>query len=157
MTTTDRVLAVEFDERSLIHREPDVARERDLAAHTLVEEGRLAPKGRAEQGPWRLRLATADERLTVDLTPEAGGETTRIELELTPFDGAIRDFLLIRESYRNAILRSTPSQIDAIDAGLRALRDDGAERLRAAAEGLEMDEPTSRALFGLLCATHVRL
>lgn len=157
MTAVDRVLSVEFDERSLIHREPEVARERDLAAFALIEVGRLAPVGREGRGPWRLRLAAADEALSIDLSPEAGGEATRIELELTPFDGAIRDFLLIRESYRKAILRSTPSQIDAIDEGMRAVRDEGAERIRAAAPNLAMDEETSRALFGVLCATHVRL
>lgn len=154
---TDRVVAVEFDERSLVHREPEVARERDLAAFTLVEEGRLFPKGRAGQGPWRLRLAAVDGRLAIDLTPETGGEPTRVELEPTPLDGAVRDFLLIRESYRNAILRSTLSQIDAIDAGLRAMRDDGVERLRAAVPDLEMDDAGARALFGLLCAARVRL
>ena len=61
------------------------------------------------------------------------------------------------ESYYDAIKRLTPSQIEAIDMGRRGLHDDGSTMLKERlADKVEMDFPTARRLFTLMCVLHIR-
>jgi len=69
----------------------------------------------------------------------------------------IRDYLMICESYYDAIRRSTPTQIEAIDMGRRGIHNEGSERLRERLKGkVETDHDTARRLFTLICALHRR-
>ena len=64
---------------------------------------------------------------------------------------------MVCESYYDAIKASSPSQIEAIDMGRRALHDEGAGLLRERlSEHVEVDHITSRRFFTLLCVLHMR-
>ena len=81
----------------------------------------------------------------------------RILVALTPFRGVVKDYFLVCESYFNAIRTASPSRIEAIDMGRRALHNEGSELLRERlADRVQIDLNTARRLFTLVCVLHLR-
>jgi uncharacterized protein (UPF0262 family) len=69
----------------------------------------------------------------------------------------VKDYFTICESYYTAIKRSSPTQIEALDMGRRALHNEGSDLLRERLEGkIELDPNTARRLFTLICVLHIR-
>jgi uncharacterized protein (UPF0262 family) len=149
-----RLRAVEIDDVSLAPASRDVEHDRQVAIFDLLEDNLFRPEG-AQGGPYDLRIALVENRLAFDI---AGPDyERRLLLSLTPLRGVIRDYFLICESYYEAIRRSTPSQIEAIDMGRRGLHNEGSERLRERLKGkVETDLDTARRLFTLICALYRR-
>jgi uncharacterized protein (UPF0262 family) len=78
-------------------------------------------------------------------------------LSLTPLKQVLRDYLLICDSYYEALRGSSPSQIEAVDMGRRGLHNEGAELLKARLDGkVAIDHETARRLFTLVCALYRR-
>ncbi|MCK5546265.1 MAG: UPF0262 family protein, partial [Rhodospirillaceae bacterium] len=78
-------------------------------------------------------------------------------LALSPFRSLIREYLMVCESYYEAIKTSSPSQIETIDMGRRGLHNDGSTLLRERLEGkVKLDGNTARRLFTLVCVLHIR-
>jgi uncharacterized protein (UPF0262 family) len=149
-----RLRAVEIDEGSLAPASRDVEHERQVAVFDLLESNYFHPEG-AEGGPYDLSIALVDNRLALDVA--GPGYQRRLLLSLSPLRGVIRDYFLICESYYEAIRRSSPGQIEAIDMGRRGLHNEGSERLRERLEGkVATDLDTARRLFTLICALHRR-
>ena len=93
--------------------------------------------------------------LVFDVTGEAFARTYAISL--TPLKGVIKDYLLICDSYYEALRGSSPSQIESVDMGRRGLHNEGAEQLMNRLEGkIAVDQETARRLFTLLCALYRR-
>jgi uncharacterized protein (UPF0262 family) len=81
----------------------------------------------------------------------------RVLVSLAPFRGIVKDYFLICESYFAAIRTASPSRIEAIDMGRRALHNEGSELLRERlTERVAVDLNTARRLFTLLCVLHIR-
>ena len=75
----------------------------------------------------------------------------------TPLKGVLKDYLLICDSYYEALRGSSPSQIESVDMGRRGLHNEGAEALKSRLEGkIVVDHETARRLFTLLCALYRR-
>jgi len=69
----------------------------------------------------------------------------------------VKDYFQVCESYFSAIRTASPSQIEAIDMGRRALHNEGSELLRQRLEGkIELDLDTARRLFTLICVLHIK-
>jgi uncharacterized protein (UPF0262 family) len=67
----------------------------------------------------------------------------------------MKDYVLICESYYDAIRSAPPSRIEAIDMGRRAMHDEGSGLLVERLKGkIEVDQATARRLFTLMCALH---
>ena len=78
-------------------------------------------------------------------------------LGLQPFRRIVKDYFMVCESYFEAIKTASPSRIEAIDMGRRALHNEGAQLLRdRLANRIEVDELTARRLYTLLCVLHIR-
>ena len=152
------LLRVELDERSFLRRRPEVEHEREVALFDLLEENTFILKGEgAAPGPYCLRLGLSEDRLVFDVADEAGALQKQIALAVRPFRMLIKDYFMICESYYDAIKTSSPSQIEAIDMGRRALHNEGAQMLgERLGEHVELDHNTSRRLFTLLCVLHMR-
>lgn len=151
-----RIVKITLDERTVVRRNPDVEHERAVAIYDLLEENSFAPAG-GYAGPFHLHLAIEESRLVLDLRSTEDEPLERILLPLAPFRGIVKDYFLICESYYNAIRRSTPSQIEAIDMGRRGLHNEGSELLRERlADKATIDLGTARRLFTLLCVLHIR-
>jgi len=155
-TSPNRIIHVHLDPNSLAATTAITEHERRVAVFDLLEENQFRPAGDA-QGPFTLRLSIIDRRLVIDIATKDGEPVKRHLLSLSPFRRIIRDYFMICESYYDAIRSAPPERIEAIDMGRRGLHNEGSELLETRLEGkIEMDFDTSRRLFTLLCALHVR-
>lgn len=151
-----RLVNVILDERTLVRRKAEIEHERAVAIYDLIEENRFAPVG-DYHGPYILHVGLDGPRLVFDIRTEADGPLGKITLALAPFRSVIRDYFLVCESYYAAIRRSTPQQIETIDMGRRGLHDEGSRLLLERLAGkVDIDFPTARRLFTLLCVLHMR-
>ncbi len=151
-----RIVKIELDEHTVVRRNPDVEHERAVAIFDLLEENSFTPVGEF-MGPYQLHLAIEENRLVFDIREEDGAPLQRLQLPLTPFRGIVKDYFTVCESYYAAIKRSSPTQIEALDMGRRAVHDEGSELLRERLEGkIELDRNTARRLFTLICVLHIR-
>jgi len=151
---SDRIESIELDERSILRLNADIEAERASAIAALIDEGRLVRPG--EEGPWRLLLAVAENRLSLTLTGR-NGEPGTITLGLARFRSSVRDYFAICESYFRAARSGRPHGIEAIDMARRGLHDEAATLLRdSLAPRIAVDHETARRLFTLLCVLHIR-
>ena len=152
-----RIVHVTLDEKTVVRRKPEVEHERAVAIFDLLEENEFCPCDHPDDGPYHLHLSIEDNRLVLDVRREDDGVLDKITLPLTGFRSIVKDYFLICESYYNAIKRSTPSQIEAIDMGRRGLHNEGSEMLRERLAGkIDLDLQTARRLFTLICVLHIR-
>jgi uncharacterized protein (UPF0262 family) len=153
---TSRIARVTLDERSVVRRSPEVEHERAVAIYDLIEDNSFClVEGPA--GPYDLSLGIEDNRLVLDIGNQSAEPVAKHILSLTPFRRIVKDYFTVCESYYEAIKRSSPSQIEAIDMGRRGLHNEGAELLRERLAGkIELDSNTARRLFTLICVLHIR-
>ena len=150
----NKLIAVELDPGSFGRAPPDIEHERKVAIFDLLEANqfRLAD---GREGPYRLRLAMAADRLNFDVSDASGQPLLTMPLSLGSFRRLVKDYVMICESYYEAIRSAPPSRIEAIDMGRRAMHDEGSGLLLERLNGrIEADPPTARRLFTLLCALH---
>ncbi len=154
-----RIAHIELDERTIVRRTQDIEHERAVAIYDLLEENTFIPwlLDNQEAGPYDLRLAIADNRLVLEIKCVNGRGEMKVQVPLSPFRTLIKDYFVVCESYYTAIKRSSPSQIEALDMGRRALHNDGAKLLIERLEGkIGLDQNTARRLFTLICVLHLR-
>jgi len=153
---TARIVRVTLDEKSVVRRSAEIEHERAVAIYDLIEENQFCLV-EGPPGPYGLRLGIEEGRLVFDIQDEADAPIFKLILSLTPFRKIVRDYFAICESYFEAIRKSSPSQIEAIDMGRRGLHNEGAELLTERLAGkVELDPNTARRLFTLICVLHIR-
>ncbi|MCB2108061.1 MAG: UPF0262 family protein [Rhodobacteraceae bacterium] len=152
------IVKLQLDERSMLRRRPEVEHEREVAIFDLLEENFFVLRGDpAHAGPYHIYLRVIEDRLVMDVRDTAETKIREINLPIKPFRMVIKDYFIVCESYFDAIKASSPSQIEAIDMGRRALHNEGADTLRERiAADVEIDGPTSRRFFTLLCVLQMR-
>jgi uncharacterized protein (UPF0262 family) len=154
MSGEHRLEAVDLDAETLPAATAEIEHERRVAIFDLVEKNSFEPAG-APGGPYRLKLSMQDSRLVFDV--EGPGFARAHVLSLTPLKGVIRDYLMICDSYYEALRGSSPSQIEAVDMGRRGLHNEGATLLQNRLEGkVAIGHDTARRLFTLVCALYRR-
>ncbi len=150
------IVNITLDERSVVRRSPQIEHERQVAIYDLLEENEFKPVGDFD-GPYNLHLRIEENRLIFDIRSENDTPLTQCALPVTVFRKIVKDYFMVCDSYFEAIKIKTPSQIEAIDMGRRGLHNEGADVLRDRLEGkIELDRPTSRRLFTLICVLHIR-
>ncbi len=152
-----RISVLNLDEKTVVRRSPEVEHERAVAIFDILEDNSFAPIGH-DGGPYDLHLSIEDrQRLVMDIRHEDGGQVAKVTLSLTPFRRLVKDYFQICESYFDAIKRLSPSQIETIDMARRGLHNEGSELLsERLVDKIEMDGPTARRLFTLICVLHIR-
>ena len=151
-----RIVNITLDEKSVVRRSPEVEHERRVAIFDLLEENHFALIG-FDKGPYHLHLAIQDNRLVMRIDDMNDEPVTQQIVPVSPYRRLIKDYFTVCESYFEAIKRSSPSQIEAIDMGRRALHDEGSEKLRDQLAGkIDIDLDTARRLFTLICVLHIR-
>lgn len=151
-----RLVEVLLDDASIRHATPDIEHERKVAIFDLIDENyfRLEEHG---PGPYCLNLSLAENRLVFAIASETRTPLATFMLSLSPFRRIVKDYFLVCESYYNAIKTAPPSRIEALDMGRRGLHDEGSGLLAERLKGkIELDFPTARRLFTLICALHWR-
>ena len=156
MDESERIVDFKLDEATVVRRSPEVEHERKIAVFDLLEENSFSPVGDFT-GPYHLRLSIVEGRLAFDIRDSSDEPVKSVILALSPFRRIVNEYFEICDSYFTAIKASTPSQIEAIDMGRRGLHNDGSDLLRERlAEKIELDHPTARRLFTLICVLHIR-
>lgn len=149
-----RLVAITLDEKSTATNNSNIEHEREVAIFDILEGNTFAIEGR-DDGPYRLNLGLADDRLVFTVSDEAGSNIVTHMLSLTPLKRIMKDYFLICESYYEAIRTAPPSRIQAIDMGRRGLHDEGSRTLLERLAGkITVDIDTARRLFTLICALH---
>ncbi|HLJ64427.1 MAG TPA: UPF0262 family protein [Stellaceae bacterium] len=153
---TSDIARITLDERTVLRRKADIEHERAVAIFDLLEMSRFALVSGATP-PFHLHLQVEENRLIFEVRPMEGEMIEKVALPLTPFRSIVKDYFLVCENYFNAIRSSSPSKIEAIDMGRRALHNEGSALLRERlAERVTIDDDTARRLFTLLCVLHIR-
>ncbi len=156
---TDRICAIDIDEKGLARPTPEIEQERKVAIFDLLEDNSFAMPQREDRaapaGPYRLALAIRDGRLVFDIATETTDKVGEFHLSLGPFRQVVKDYFQICESYFEAVKRLPPSQIEAIDMARRGIHNEGARVLQERLVGkATVDMPTARRLFTLICVLH---
>jgi uncharacterized protein (UPF0262 family) len=154
VSAEQRLEAVEIDPDTLPAATAEIDHARRVAVFDLIEKNSFEPAGGAG-GPYKLKLSMQDSRLVFDVK---GPDFARAHvLSLTPLKGVMRDYLMICDSYYEALRGSSPSQIEAVDMGRRGLHNEGADLLLNRLAGkIAIDHDTARRLFTLVCALYRR-
>ncbi|MBV9550502.1 MAG: UPF0262 family protein [Alphaproteobacteria bacterium] len=147
--------AITLDQASMVALSTAIAQEREVAVLDLLDANSFRVEG-SDHGPYELTLGVEDGRLLFDIKRE-GQAHARILLSLAPLRSLIRDYWLVCENYYKAIRTATPQQVEALDAGRKALHDEGATELRQRLQGrIETDFETARRLYTLICVLQLR-
>ena len=148
-----RIQTISIDDAALPPPTPEIEQERRLAVFDLLEENSFALPGRAE-GPYDLVLGIREGRLVLDVAA-SGEKAAEFHLALSPFRQVVKDYFQICKAYFEAVKTMPPSQIEAIDMARRGIHDEGGRILIERLEGkAELDHPTARRLFTLICVLH---
>ncbi len=131
-----------------------IAKDRRAAMHDLLIESVFRP-AQDDCSPYDLNLSIEDNRLVLGIANKEGRNLPTLILSLKPYKRLIQDYFMIVRSYDDALKDGKPSRIEAIDMGRRALHNEGADLLIERLTGkIEMDHPTARRLFTLICVLH---
>jgi len=152
----NRLAEVKFDEKSIPRGVSDRDHECAAAVFDLIEDNRFGMRGR-DDGPYSLRIAQVESRLTFAVSDSAGAPVAEFSVSMTPFRPLLKAYFNICENYYTAIRSAGPRQIQEMDRSRTALHNEGAELLAARlAEKVEIDDATARRLFTLVSALNWR-
>ncbi len=156
----DRIALITLDERTILARNADVEKEREVALRDLVEENAFRPLralGRGHAGPWAIRLSVLDGKLVLEIEDAAGGEAGAILLGLARLRRVVREYFAICDSYYKALRNPSAQELETLDMARRAIHDRGTRQLLEALDGkVETDFATARRLFTLICVLHIK-
>jgi uncharacterized protein (UPF0262 family) len=151
----NKIAAITLDEKSVVRRSPEIESERNAAIADLLHENHFAPTS-GQAGPFSLHLAIEENRLLIDIAG-ADQPSETIQIGLGPFRRIVKDYFVVCGSYYDAVRRQNLAQVEAIDAGRRALHNEGSALLiERLADKVTVDHDTARRLFTLICVLHLR-
>ena len=155
-----RIIKVELDEATILRRNADIEQERRVAIFDLIEENFFKPlrdKGEGYAGPFLLNISVEEGRLILDIRRENGDPHETLILGLGRFRRVVKDYFAICDSYYQAIRKASAAEIETIDMARRGVHNEAAELLIDRLEGkVEIDFPTARRLFTLICVLHIK-
>ena len=147
---TDRIVKLELDLD--LTRRVSSAREheRAVAIFDLLDDNEF--KLLKAQGPYHLYMRSDQRHIHFDIRDKADSVLVNFFMALGPLRRIMRDYFLVCDSYYEAIRTKSPSQIQAIDMGRRALHNEGSEVLQERLSNhATIDHATARRLFTLVC------
>jgi len=131
--------------------------DRDQAVADLQAENAFYPTAHPDLQSI-VHLSIRDGRLIFDIRDETDAPVLAVGLAMSPFKMLLKDYQMLLDSYAHAIAEGREAKIQAIDMGRRGLHNEGATLMAARLEGkVEIDFPTARRLFTLVCALHQKL
>ena len=144
----DRLVKIDLDDAGMPRRSAEAEQERAIAIYDLLEENIFQLHD--ESGPYHLCLRLEGRHVHFDIREVTDKSLIQFFMAMGPLRRVMRDYFLVCETYYDAIRTKSPSQIQAIDMGRRALHNEGSELLRARLDGkVKTDFQTARRLFTL--------
>lgn len=156
-----RLVRVELDGEPLTRLSPLLETDRAQAVADLAAENRFVPlitRHGQLPGPFVLHLSIQEGRLIFDIRRADDTPLTAVGLALGPFRRLMKDYQLLVDSHAMAVQEGREARIQAIDMGRRGVHNEGAALLIQRLAGkIQIDLPTARRLFTLVCVLHQRL
>ena len=151
----DRLVKVDLDDAGMPRRSAEAEQERAIAIYDLLEENIFSLYD--QSGPYHLCLRLEGRHVHFDIREVTDKSLIQFFMAMGPLRRVMRDYFHVCDTYYDAIRTKSPSQIQAIDMGRRALHNEGSELLQARLDGkVETDFQTARRLFTLICVLHSR-
>jgi uncharacterized protein (UPF0262 family) len=146
----ERLVKIELDDLAGPRRSAEAEQERAIAIYDILEENQFGVPEHI--GPFHLYLKLEGRHVHFDIRNEDDIEIAQFFMAMGPLRRVIRDYFHVCDTYYDAIRNKSPSQIQAIDMGRRALHNEGSELLQVRLDGKVMtDFKTARRLFTLIC------
>lgn len=150
----DRLVDITLDVKSLGRANSNIEHEREVAIFDILDGNAFRVEG-ADDGPYKLNLSLAEDRLLFAISPSNGGDAVEHTIALTPLKRIVKDYFMICESYYEAVRTAPPARIQAIDVSRRGLHDEGSVLLKEKLlPKIIVDDDTARRLFTLVCSLH---
>ena len=93
-----RLFEINLDQATIARKNPNVEHEREVAIFDILESNEFKLVGH-ENGPYRLDLSIAEDRLVLTVGNETELELETHALSLQPFKKIIKDYFLVCDSY----------------------------------------------------------
>lgn len=158
--STDRIARIALDERTILARNEDVEKEREVALRDLVADNEFRPLRALEnghRGPWAVDLSVVEGKLALAIADDTGCEAGNIVLGLARLRRVVREYFAICDSYYKALRNPSAQELETLDMARRAIHDRGTRQLLEALEGkIDTDFDTARRLFTLICVLHIK-
>ncbi len=153
---TNRLASISLDDALDLRGDPDQEHEGKTAIYDLLERNSFAIEG-YDGGPYNLRLGLVEHKLCFEICNKSGAPIITHYLSLSPFRKRISDYVILCDSYFDAIRTAPPSKIEILDMGRRALHNEAADLLCERLKGkVALDHDTARRLFTLIYVLHRR-
>ena len=149
----DRLIKIDLDNADASRLTAEAEQERAIAIYDILEENLFCIAD--QSGPYHLYIRLEGRHVHFDVRAISEESLMQFFMAMGPMRRVMRDYFLVCDTYYDAIRTKTPSQIQAIDMGRRALHNEGSELLQTRLEGkVETDFQTARRLFTLICVLH---
>ena len=146
----ERLTKIELDDAAGPRRSAEAEQERAIAISDILEENQFGVP--EHEGPFHLYLKLEGRHVHFDIRNADDIEIAQFFMAMGPLRRVIRDYFHVCDTYYDAIRTKSPSQIQAIDMGRRALHNEGSELLQSRLGGKVItDFKTARRLFTLIC------
>ena len=146
----ERLVKIELDDSASSRRSAEAEQERAIAIYDILEENQFGVPEHV--GPFHLYLKLEGRHVHFDIRNADDIEIAQFFMAMGPLRRVIRDYFHVCDTYYDAIRTKSPSQIQAIDMGRRALHNEGSELLQSRLGGkVKTDFKTARRLFTLIC------
>jgi len=146
----ERLVKIELGDAASPRRTAEAEQERAIAIYDILEENQFGVPEHA--GPFHLYLKLEGRHVHFDIRNADDIDIAQFVMAMGPLRRVIRDYFHVCDTYYDAIRTKSPSQIQAIDMGRRALHNEGSELLQSRLDGKVMtDFKTARRLFTLIC------
>ena len=146
----ERLVKIELDDATNSRRSAEAEQERAIAIYDILEENRFGLPN--QFGPFHLYLRLEGRHVHFDIRNADDIAIVQFFMSIGPLRRVIRDYFHVCDTYYDAIRTKSPSQIQAIDMGRRALHNEGSELLQERLDGKVItDFKTARRLFTLIC------
>ena len=153
--TNNRLVKIELDDTDMPRQSAEAEQERAIAIYDILEDNVFRLD--ASDGPYHLYLRLEGRHVHFDIRDLDDVSLAQFFMAMGPLRRVMRDYFHVCDTYYEAIRTKTPSQIQAIDMGRRALHNEGSELLQSRLDGkVETDFQTARRLFTLICVLHSR-
>ena len=151
----NRLVKIDLDDAGKPRRSAEAEQERAIAIYDILEDNIFRLE--SQTGPFHLTLRLEGRHVHFDIRQSNETPLIQFFMAMGPLRRVKRDYFHVCDTYYDAIRTKSPSQIQAIDMGRRALHNEGSELLQARLEGkVETDFQTARRLFTLICVLQSR-
>jgi uncharacterized protein (UPF0262 family) len=151
----NRLVKIDLDGAGEPRRSAEAEQERAIAVYDILEDNIFRLE--SQTGPFNLTLRLEGRHVHFDIRQADETPLSQFFMAMGPLRRVMRDYFHVCDTYYDAIRTKSPSQIQAIDMGRRALHNEGSELLQARLEGkVGTDFQTARRLFTLICVLQSR-